>query len=423
MVRLIFPDSLHALRALPSKQRSRCFLAVFLRACVFAAAMAALPVAPAAAQGFKFSQPDESAQAGRRRGGSAPGDDRRPAVDALPRRTARQEDHGDHRPGPEQRLHRRAAAELRPALPGDQQAAAGARPSDLHARGDPRADQAGGDRRVFQERPRRDALRVAPPRRKLRPARIDHDAGGHESADAGQSGDGEHGVHADHERWARGVGRGREQRIVFGHGRVKHGADARERKGRRGRRAALRRLLSQRGAARRRRGPRRRSNDDAPDGSGQSTGDEDEFSTCMQARAVRRRRRARRDRWRSQPRSRRSATPRRPRARRRRRRPIRGRPGRLSGGHVHEREQEGPGARRDSGRGQEQQCDVPAEVHPEQHRGLRRDRALRGELPGAGALESGRAAQRIHARLQPRRSGGGAQVPAAWASSRRRSTS
>src|SRR4030095_16093292 len=35
---------------------------VYLRLCMFAAALAALPVAPAAAQGFKFSQPDESAK-------------------------------------------------------------------------------------------------------------------------------------------------------------------------------------------------------------------------------------------------------------------------------------------------------------------------------------------------------------------------
>ncbi|MET0732221.1 MAG: hypothetical protein ABW054_04040 [Casimicrobiaceae bacterium] len=38
------------------------FPRVFLRACMFAAAVAVLPVAPVAAQGFKFSQPDEAAR-------------------------------------------------------------------------------------------------------------------------------------------------------------------------------------------------------------------------------------------------------------------------------------------------------------------------------------------------------------------------
>ncbi len=38
------------------------FPRVFLRACMFAAAVAVLPVAPVAAQGFKFSQPDEAAK-------------------------------------------------------------------------------------------------------------------------------------------------------------------------------------------------------------------------------------------------------------------------------------------------------------------------------------------------------------------------
>ncbi len=89
----------------------------------------------------------------------------------------------------------------------------------------------------------------------------------------------------------------------------------------------------------------------------------------------------------------------------------RGRPGDLPAGRVHERRQEGPGADRPSGRDQEQQRDVPAEVHGEQHRGLRRDRAVQRQLPGARALESRPAAQRVHARLQPRRSAGGAQVP------------
>ena len=52
-------------------------------------------------------------------------------------------------------------------------------------------------------------------------------------------------------------------------------------------------------------------------------------------------------------------------------------------------EQEGPGAGRHSRGDQEQQRDVPAEVHDEQHRRLRRNRVVGRQLPGARALESG----------------------------------
>ena len=48
---------------------------------------------------------------------------------------------------------------------------------DLHAGGDPRADRAGRDRRLLQERSRRRAVRGEAPRRELRAARPDHVAG------------------------------------------------------------------------------------------------------------------------------------------------------------------------------------------------------------------------------------------------------
>ena len=94
-------------------------------------------------------------------------------------------------------VHRRAAAELRPALRGDQRAAALARacatytPEEIR-----RADRAGGDRRVFPQRPRRRARRVEAARRELRAARADHGAGDAQPDDGGQPGLGEHGLHA-----------------------------------------------------------------------------------------------------------------------------------------------------------------------------------------------------------------------------------
>ena len=95
-----------------------------------------------------------------------------------------------------ERLHRGAAAELRPALPGDQQAPAGARPAHVHARGDPPTDRAGGDRRVFPQRSRRRARGLAAARRELRAARPDLVAGDAQSDDGREPGIGEHGVHA-----------------------------------------------------------------------------------------------------------------------------------------------------------------------------------------------------------------------------------
>ena len=73
-------------------------------------------------------------------------------------------------------------------------------------------------------------------------------------------------------------------------------------------------------------------------------------------------------------------------------------------------------------RDQEQQCDVPAEVHREQHRGLRRDRAFERQLHRARALEPGPALQGVRARLQPGRSGPGAQVPEDGQAQGRRNT-
>ena len=71
----------------------------------------------------------------------------------------------------------------------------------------------------------------------------------------------------------------------------------------------------------------------------------------------------------------------------------------------------GPGGGRHPRRDQEQQRDVPAEVHHQQHRGLRRDRIVERQFRRARALEPRSAAQGIRARLQPGRSRPGAQVP------------
>ena len=82
------------------------------------------------------------------------------------------------------------------------------------------------------------------------------------------------------------------------------------------------------------------------------------------------------------------ATRRRPRAARRRRRPTPPADQTIyQPVEYANAEQEGPGAGRDPRRDQEQQRDVPAEVHRQQHRRLRRDRAVERQLPGARALE------------------------------------
>ena len=84
-----------------------------------------------------------------------------------------------------------------------------------------------------------------------------------------------------------------------------------------------------------------------------------------------------------------------------------------------EREEEGPGAGRDPRRDQEQQRDVPAEVHRQQHRRLRRDRAVQRQLPGARALQPrARCCSEFELAYNLGDPDAGAQVPAAWASSR-----
>ena len=72
--------------------------------------------------GFKFSQEDDSERQEQDAGQG--GSDRGPAVDAVPSSAQGQEDHGHDRRAAIERLHRRAAAELRARIPGDQQAAA-----------------------------------------------------------------------------------------------------------------------------------------------------------------------------------------------------------------------------------------------------------------------------------------------------------
>src|SRR6476620_4086220 len=70
---------------------------------------------------------------------------RRRAVGTMPRRSQEQEDHGGDRRATVERIRRGAAAELRRALPGDQQAAAGTRPAHLHAGGNQAPDRASRD--------------------------------------------------------------------------------------------------------------------------------------------------------------------------------------------------------------------------------------------------------------------------------------
>ena len=70
----------------------------------------------------------------------------------------------------------------------------------VHAGGDPRADRAGRDRRLFQERSGRRAERVEAARRELRAARPHLGAGDAQSDDERQPGVGEHGVHALRQR-------------------------------------------------------------------------------------------------------------------------------------------------------------------------------------------------------------------------------
>ena len=94
-----------------------------------------LPFAVAAAhgQGFKFSQPDDTERAAQ-----AAREDRIAYELSTPCRAdlKGKKIMVDHRRAAGQRLRHCPAAELRPALPGDQRAAALARPAHVHARGD-----------------------------------------------------------------------------------------------------------------------------------------------------------------------------------------------------------------------------------------------------------------------------------------------
>ncbi len=128
----------------------------------------------------------------------------------------------------------RAAAELWPAFPGDQHAAARARAADVHAGGDPQADRAGRDRRLLSERPGRRAGGVQETGRELRAARPDLVASRPQSADERQPGVGEHGFHPDRQQRQDHLRRAGAVELVRGRRRRAHGADARQRKRRRG---------------------------------------------------------------------------------------------------------------------------------------------------------------------------------------------
>ncbi len=189
----------------------------------------------------------KGAAAGAAAGVRARGSHRVRPVRAVPRRASQQEDHGDHRRAALERHHRSQAGELRPALRRDQQATEGTRAAHVHAAGNPPPDRAGGDRRVFPQRPRRRAVGLEAARRELHPARADLVAGDAESDNGREPGYGGHGLHAHGEQRAFDLRHRGQFGVVFGKRRAADGARTRQRKGRRGCRAAVRRLLPQRG--------------------------------------------------------------------------------------------------------------------------------------------------------------------------------
>ena len=133
------------------------------------------PGPPWAQQGFKFSQPDDADRAG---AGSAAEPHRRAAVHAVPGRPQGQEDHGRHRRGAVQRLHRRAAAELRSAFPGDQRAPARARAcAPTRPRRSARRSRRPRSTPISSNDPDAALRGVEAARRELRPARPDLGAG------------------------------------------------------------------------------------------------------------------------------------------------------------------------------------------------------------------------------------------------------
>ena len=378
-------------------------------------------VDPLHAQGFSFSQPDDTDKQEQAAREARIADD---AVGTLPRRAQGQEDHGGDRRAAVERLHRGAAAELRRALPGDQQAAAGARAC---APTRPRRSAA------RSRRPRSTRISATTPTRRSSASRrlgasfvlrglISSQATPNPMMAVNQVSV-NMGFTLTGEQRPRDLRHRGEFELLCGLGRPAHGADARQREGRRGRREAVRRLLPQCGASRssRARRPRDRLHVDTIYATGSHVMKSSVSIRCLQSAArralvvcacIERRRAAAIRQSVADGRQRDVAAGQ-----------CLGRPGDLQAGRVHERQQEGSGADRHPRRDQEQQRDVPAEVHGEQHRRLRRDRAVGCQLPGARALESRADAEGVRACLQPRRSAGRRASSWAWASSRARSTS